>query len=65
MARALLALALVLGCGGARLEKSMHHERYAGTLVSDPFDVMTEEEPWRANIDKRARGLLPVSHQRA
>jgi NitT/TauT family transport system substrate-binding protein len=36
------------------LAKSMHYERYSGTLVSDILDVVSEEEPWRANVDNRA-----------
>ncbi|HTQ05522.1 MAG TPA: ABC transporter substrate-binding protein [Polyangiaceae bacterium] len=42
------------GVSASVLAQSMKYERFAGTLVSDVLDVMTEEEPWRANIDGRS-----------
>ncbi len=41
------------GVSASVLTASMKYERFAGTLVSDLLDVMTAEEPWRANIDGR------------
>jgi NitT/TauT family transport system substrate-binding protein len=41
------------GVSASVLTASMKYERFAGTLVSDVLDVMTAEEPWRANIDNR------------
>ncbi|HXJ19282.1 MAG TPA: ABC transporter substrate-binding protein [Polyangia bacterium] len=35
------------------LVKSFEYERYAGTLVDDLLDVLTEEEVWRAKYDNR------------
>ena len=35
------------------LVKSFNYERYAGTLVDDLLDVLTEEEVWRARYDNR------------
>lgn len=35
------------------LVKSFKYERYAGTLVDDLLDVLTEEEVWRAKYDNR------------
>ena len=43
-----------VGVSQAVLEKSLPYERFAGTLVPDLLDVMTAEEPWRANTDNRA-----------
>jgi NitT/TauT family transport system substrate-binding protein len=42
------------GVGASVLTASMKYERFAGTLVPDLLDVMTEEEPWRASIDNRS-----------
>jgi NitT/TauT family transport system substrate-binding protein len=42
------------GVSASVLTASMNYERFAGTLVSDLLDVLTEEEPWRANIDGRS-----------
>lgn len=42
------------GVSTSVLAQSMKYERFAGTLVTDVLDVMTAEEPWRANIDGRS-----------
>jgi NitT/TauT family transport system substrate-binding protein len=42
------------GEGQADLDKSMHYERYRGTLVDDVLDVLEQEEPWRAQQDSRS-----------
>jgi sulfonate transport system substrate-binding protein len=52
--RAIAVLTGPVGVSQAVLEKSLSYERFAGTLVPDLLDVMTQEEPWRASTDNRA-----------